>query len=74
MDWEKVLQEFMNREKNNQIVVEFYPPYSDIISDEISTDEALSPIQVRLDTEYVMEGDAAWELEILEKPKDSQAD
>ena len=46
----------MNREKNNQIVVEFYPPYSDIISDEISTDEALSPIQVRLDTEYVMEG------------------
>ena len=72
--WEKVLQEFMNREKNNQIVVEFYPPYSDIISDEISTDEALSPIQVRLDTEYVMEGDAAWELEILEKPKDSQAD
>ena len=35
LDWEKVLQEFMNREKNNQIVVEFYPPYSDIISDDL---------------------------------------
>ena len=64
-DWEKVLKDFMNREKNNEIVVEFYPPYNDIINDDSVSNEVSLPIQVRVETEYVMEGDSAWEMDIL---------
>lgn len=65
-DWEKVLKDFLNREKNNELVAEFYPPYSESLYENEDSNETLLPVQVRLTTDYVMEGEIAFDLEILE--------
>ncbi len=64
-DWEKLLKDFLNREKNNEIVVEFYPPYEDNLDNDLELTDPSLPVQVRVATDYVMEGDFSFELEII---------
>lgn len=63
-DWEKLLKDFVSREKNNEIVIEFYPPVDE--ESYLESDVELPPpVQVKVDTEYVMEGEANVDLEIM---------
>ncbi len=65
-DWEKVLKDFLNREKNNELVVEFYPPFDEGLYENDDANDIPLPVQNRLATDYVMEGEITFDLEILE--------
>ena len=63
-DWEKLLKDFVSREKNNQIVIEFYPPVDE--EGYLESDVELPPpVQVKVETDYVIEGEANVDLEIM---------
>ena len=79
---DKLVEQYMDREKNNEIVAEFYPfldSYSGVneLDDEEKNDSnqvipafgwsngSSEAQRVRLTTQYVMEGMAAFDIEIV---------
>lgn len=73
---EGLLDVFMNREKNNEVVVEFFPYYSVEASyldyyDEsgyYSQSSYLTPVQASLTTRYVIQGSDTFTLRIAPRP------
>lgn len=72
---EGLLDVFMNREKNNEVVVEFFPYYSGAFGSEdyynayddtyYSTSRYFTPVQANLTTRYVIQGSDTFTLSIV---------
>lgn len=78
---EGLLDVFMNREKNNEVVVEFFPYYSmdaaftDVYDDAYyGSSPFLSPVQTSLTTRYVIQGSDTFTLRILPHPSQEPED